>query len=74
MWEVHAMVIVAGFRAATRVRRVRGSEHLMLAAGPDGRVAERRPGWQRNMRRRMPRAVVAALRRAERAVVRRVRR
>jgi poly(ribitol-phosphate) beta-N-acetylglucosaminyltransferase len=74
VWEVHAMVIVAGFRAAGRVRRARGSEHLMLAAGSDGRLTERRPGWQRNLRRRMPRRLVRALREAERAVRRRTRR
>ena len=72
-WEVHAMVIVAGFRAAGRVRRAAGAEHLMLFAGTDGQVAERRPGWQRNLRRRMPRPVVHALRRAQRAVRRRAR-
>jgi poly(ribitol-phosphate) beta-N-acetylglucosaminyltransferase len=74
LWEVHAVVIVAGFRAAGRVRRVRGAEHLMLAVTEDGRVAERRPGWQRNLRRRMPRPVVRAIREAQRVVRRRVRR
>ncbi len=73
-WEVHAMVIVAGFRAAGRVRRARGAEHLILAVTPDGRVAERRAGWQRNLRRRMPRPLVRAIRGAQRAVRRRVRR
>jgi len=72
LWEVHAMVIVAGFRAAGRVRRARGAEHLMLAATPDGRIAERRPGWQRNLRRRMPRTVVRAIREAQRAIRRRL--
>jgi poly(ribitol-phosphate) beta-N-acetylglucosaminyltransferase len=71
LWEVHAMVIVAGFRAAGRVRRARGAEHLMLAATADGRVSERRPGWQRNLRRRTPRGLVRAIREAERAVRRR---
>jgi glycosyltransferase involved in cell wall biosynthesis len=74
LWEVHVMVIVAGFRAAGRVTRTRGAEHLMLAATADGRIAERRPGWQRNLRRRMPRPVVRVLREAQRAVRRRVRR
>jgi glycosyltransferase involved in cell wall biosynthesis len=74
LWEVHAMVIVAGFRAAARVRRSRGAEHLMLFAGPGGRIAERRPGWQRNLRRRMPRRLVRAIRRAQRTVRRRLRR
>jgi hypothetical protein len=73
LWEVHAVVIVAGFRAAGRVRRARGAEHLMLASTADGRVAERRPGWQRNLRRRMPRPVVRAIREAERRL-RRLRR
>jgi poly(ribitol-phosphate) beta-N-acetylglucosaminyltransferase len=73
-WEVHAVVIVAGFRAVARVKRTRGAEHLMLAVGPGGRVYERRPGWQRNLRRRMPRALVRAIREAQRAVRRRVRR
>jgi hypothetical protein len=73
-WEVHAMVIVAGFRAAARVRRSRGAEHLMLAVGPDGHVAERRPGWQRNLRRRMPRPLVRAIRQTQRTVRRRARR
>ena len=71
VWEVHAVVIVAGFRAAGRVRRSRGAEHLMLAVTADGRVAERRPGWQRNLRRRMPRPLVRAVRAAQRAVRRR---
>ena len=71
LWEVHVVVIVAGFRAAGRVARARGAEHLMLAVTPDGRVAERRPGWQRNLRRRMPRPVVRALREAQRTVRRR---
>ena len=71
VWEVHAVVIVAGFRAAGRVRRSRGAEHLMLAVTADGRVAERRPGWQRNLRRRMPRPLVRAIRAAQRAVRRR---
>jgi polyribitol phosphate beta-O-GlcNActransferase TarS-like protein len=74
LWEVHAMVIIVGFRAAGRVRRATGSEHLMLAVADDGRVSERRPGWQRNLRRRTPRAVVHAIRAAQRAVRRRVRR
>jgi glycosyltransferase involved in cell wall biosynthesis len=73
-WEVHAVVIVAGFRAVARVRRTHRAEHLMLAVGPDGRVAERRPGWRRNLRRRMPRPLVHSLRRAQRAVRRRIRR
>jgi len=72
--EVHALVIVAGFRAAGRGLRARGGEHLMLAATRDGRIAERRPGWQRNLRRRMPRPVVRAIRAAQRALRRRVRR
>jgi glycosyltransferase involved in cell wall biosynthesis len=74
LWEVHAVVIVAGFRAAGRVRRARGAEHLMLGVTADGRVAERRPGWQRNLRRRMPRPMVRVIREAERAVRRRIRR
>jgi poly(ribitol-phosphate) beta-N-acetylglucosaminyltransferase len=74
LWELHVVVIVAGFRAAGRVRRARGAEHFMLAVGSDGRVAERRPGWQRNLRRRMPRPVVRAIREAQRVVRRRVRR
>jgi hypothetical protein len=74
LWEVHAVVIVAGFRAAGRVRRVRGAEHLMIAVTSDGRVAERRPGWRRNLRRQVPRPVVRALREAQRVVRRRVRR
>jgi hypothetical protein len=74
LWEVHVVVIVAGFRAAGRVRRARGAEHLMLAVTADGRVAERRPGWQRNLRRRMPRPLVQAVREAQRVVRRRVRR
>jgi hypothetical protein len=73
-WEVHAVVIVAGFRAVERIRRTRGSEHLMLGVGPGGRIFERRPGWQRNLRRRMPRRLVRAIRAAQRAVRRRVRR
>jgi poly(ribitol-phosphate) beta-N-acetylglucosaminyltransferase len=74
LWEVHAVVIVAGFRAAGRVRRARGAEHLMIAVTSDGRVAERRPGWQRNLRRRVPRPVVRAIREAQRVVQRHVRR
>jgi poly(ribitol-phosphate) beta-N-acetylglucosaminyltransferase len=73
-WEVHAVVIVAGFRAVARVKRTRGSGHLMLKVGPGGGIAERRPGWQRNLRRRMPRPVVHAIREAERLVRRRLRR
>ena len=73
-WEVHIVAIVAGFRAAGRVRRARGAEHLMLAVTPDGRVVERRPGWQRNLRRRMPRPLVRAIREAQRVMRRRVRR
>jgi glycosyltransferase involved in cell wall biosynthesis len=72
-WELHAIVIVAGFRAAVRVRRDRGAEHLMLAVGPDGRVSARRPGWRRNLRRRMPRPLVRAIREAQRVVRRRAR-
>jgi hypothetical protein len=56
------------------VLRARGAEHLMLASTADGRVGERRPGWQRNMRRRMPRPLVRAIREAQRVVRRRVRR
>jgi poly(ribitol-phosphate) beta-N-acetylglucosaminyltransferase len=74
LWEVHVVVIVAGFRAAGRVRRARGAEHLMIAVTEDGRIAERRPGWQRNLRRRMPRPLVRAVREAQRVVARRVRR
>jgi hypothetical protein len=74
MWEVHAVVIVAGFRAVARVRRPGSREHLMLAVTPEGRVLERRPGWQRNLRRRMPRPVVRALREVQRVVRRRTRR
>ena len=74
LWELRAVAIVGGFRAAGRVRRARGAEHLMIAVTPDGRVAERRPGWQRNLRRRAPRRVVRAIRNAQRAVRRRVRR
>jgi glycosyltransferase involved in cell wall biosynthesis len=73
-WEVHAIPIVAGFRAIGRVRRTRGSEDLMLAVGPGGRVSERRPGWQRNLRRRMPRRLVRAIRAAQRRVRLRLRR
>jgi glycosyltransferase involved in cell wall biosynthesis len=73
-WEVHAIPIVAGFRAIGRVRRSRGAEHLMLAVGPGGRVFERRPGWQRNLRRRMPRPLVRAIREAQRRVRSRLRR
>jgi poly(ribitol-phosphate) beta-N-acetylglucosaminyltransferase len=72
-WEVHAVPIVAGFRAIGRVRRTRGSEHLMLAVGPGGRVFERRPGWQRNLRRRTPRRLVRAIREAQRRVRKRLR-
>jgi glycosyltransferase involved in cell wall biosynthesis len=74
LWEVHAVVIVAGFRAITRVRRRDSAEHLMLAVTGDGRVLERRPGWQRNLRRRMPRPVVRAIRELQRVVRRRTRR
>jgi glycosyltransferase involved in cell wall biosynthesis len=72
-WEVHAVVIVAGFRAVARVKRPRGAQHLMLSVDAGGRVAERRPGWQRNLRRRMPRPLVRAIREAQRVVRRRVR-
>jgi len=68
IWEVHAVVIVAGFRAVARVRRARGAEHLMIGVAGDGRVSERRPGWQRNLRRRMPRGVVRALREVQRRI------
>jgi glycosyltransferase involved in cell wall biosynthesis len=74
LWEVHAVVIVAGFRAITRVRRRDSAEHLMLAVTGDGRVMERRAGWQRNLRRRMPRPVVRAIRELQRVVRRRTRR
>jgi hypothetical protein len=73
LWEVHAVVIVAGFRAITRVRRRDSAEHLMLAVTADGRVQERRPGWQRNLRRRVPRPVVRAIREVQRVVRRRTR-
>ena len=49
------------------------AEHLMLAVTQDGRVLERRPGWQRNLRRRMPRPVVRAIREVQRRVRRRTR-
>ena len=71
MWEVRAMVIVAGFRAQGRVLRARGNEHLLLAVTRDGRVVERAPGWQRNLRRRMPRRLVGALRELQRRLRRR---
>ena len=71
MWEVRAMVIVAGFRAQGRVLRGRGREHLMLAVTRDGRVVERAPGWKRNLRRRTPRPVVRAIREVQRALRRR---
>jgi poly(ribitol-phosphate) beta-N-acetylglucosaminyltransferase len=74
LWEVHVVVIVAGFRAPGRVRRARGAEHLMLAVTAEGCVAERRPGWQRNLRRRLPRPLVEAVREAQRVIRRRVRR
>jgi glycosyltransferase involved in cell wall biosynthesis len=74
LWEVHAVVIVAGFRAPTRVRRRDSAEHLMIAVTQDRHVVERRPGWQRNLRRRMPRPVVRALRELQRVVRRRTRR
>jgi len=67
------MVIVAGFRALGRVRRARGEEHLMLEVSGDGHVSARRPGWQRNLRRRTPRRLVRVIREAQRAVRRRVR-
>ena len=67
-WEVYIVVIVAGFRATGRVRRPRGPEQLVLVVTPDGRVAERRPGWRRSLRRRMPQPVVRALRSARRRV------
>jgi poly(ribitol-phosphate) beta-N-acetylglucosaminyltransferase len=73
-WEVHAVVIVAGFRAVGRVRRPRGAEHLMIAVGPGGRAFVRRAGWQRNLRRRMPRGLVRAIRDAQAKVRRRLRR
>ena len=71
LWEVHVMAIVAGFRAIGRVRRPRGEEHLMIGVRADGRAVPRRPGWQRNLRRRTPRGLVRAIRRAQRAVLRR---
>jgi glycosyltransferase involved in cell wall biosynthesis len=74
LWEVRVVVIVAGFRAAGRVRRARSAEELMLASTAGGRVTERRPGWQRNLRRRMPRPVVRAIRETQRVVRRRLRR
>ena len=61
-WDVYIVVIVAGFRATGRVRRARGAQQLVLAVTPDGRVAERRPGWRRNLRRRMPKPLVRAIR------------
>jgi hypothetical protein len=67
------MAIVAGFRAVGRVRRPRGEEHLLIGVGADGRAAPRRPGWQRNLRRRTPRGLVRAIRRAQRALLRGVR-
>jgi hypothetical protein len=67
-------VIVAGFRAIARVRRRDSAEHLMIAVTADGRVLERRPGWQRNLRRRVPRPVVRAIREVQRVVRRRTRR
>jgi len=67
-WEVYGLVIVAGFRALARVRRRQDAGQLVLEVGPDGRVAERRPGLRRNVRRRVPRPVVRAIRRAQRAV------
>jgi glycosyltransferase involved in cell wall biosynthesis len=73
-WEVHAVVIVAGFRAPTRVRRRNSAEHLMIGVTGDGRVLERRPGWRRNLRRRLPRPVVRAIREVQRRVRRRTRR
>jgi glycosyltransferase involved in cell wall biosynthesis len=73
-WEVHAVVIIAGFRAITRVLRRDSAEHLMLAVTSDRRVLERRPGWRRNLRRRMPRPVVRAIRELQRTVRRRTRR
>ncbi len=68
LWEVHVVVVVAGFRAAGMVRSPHGSENLILAAGSDGRVSERRPGWRRALRRRMPSVLVRAVRRARREV------
>ena len=65
LWEVHAVVIVAGFRAVAPVRRDDRNEHLMIGATADGRVVERRPGWRRNLRRRVPRPVVRAIRGAQ---------
>ncbi|MGI8781160.1 MAG: hypothetical protein ACR2L8_13515, partial [Solirubrobacteraceae bacterium] len=73
-WEGHALVVVVGFRAVGWVFRALGGESLVLSATRDGRIAERRPGWQRNLRRRMPRPVVRAIRAAQRALRRRVRR
>ena len=56
--------IVAGFRASGRVRRRARGRAPDARRDPDGRVAERRPGWQRNLRRRMPRGLVRAIREA----------
>ena len=73
LWEVHVVVIVAGFRATGIVRREDGPENLILSVGPGGRISENRPGLRRKLRRRMPPRLVRAIRHAQRAV-RRVRR
>ncbi len=73
LWEVHVVVIVAGFRATGIVRRADGPENLILAVDPGGRVSEHRPGLRRKLRRRMPPPLERAIGRAQRAV-RRVRR
>lgn len=66
LWEVHVVVVVAGFRMAGLVRGTRGKENLILSVAPGGRASERRPGWRRRLRRMVPSRLVRAIDRARR--------
>jgi glycosyltransferase involved in cell wall biosynthesis len=66
LWEVHVVVVVAGFRMAGLARGSSGKENLFLSVAPGGRVSERRPGWRRRLRRNVPSLLMRAIERARR--------
>jgi glycosyltransferase involved in cell wall biosynthesis len=74
LWEMHAVVIVAGFRAPGMVRRARGGDTALLIARANGSVAEHSSGWLLRLKRRAPQPLGRVVGRARRAVRRRQRR
>jgi glycosyltransferase involved in cell wall biosynthesis len=71
IWEVHAVVIIAGFRAVGQMPLPRGEDQLLITVHPDGRVTAHRQDWQRRLGRRLPHPVTRAIRKTQLALSRR---